>query len=184
MVGTVLVVFLQRWRKICTVLQPMGNKGRYLKKCPKRCCPIRSKETRIKYMPLTLLTARNTLFCYYKIIWGPKVIRKWSCSLFRTRTNHTYHQNPNPSREAVPLQGKTENKNISRHLFFHEFSIACCNKCIVQELGSPAVLPKPWELTSTTCPVKTGTEHLDTTARMGASTKGKQRGMSLMCIRP
>jgi hypothetical protein len=32
--------------------------------------------------------------------------------------------------------------------------------------------------------VKTGTEHLDTTARMGASTKGKQRGMSLMCIRP
>ncbi len=31
-VGAVLVVFLQRWRKICTILQPMGIKGRYLKK--------------------------------------------------------------------------------------------------------------------------------------------------------
>jgi hypothetical protein len=28
-VGVVLVVFLRRWRKICTILQPMGSKGRY-----------------------------------------------------------------------------------------------------------------------------------------------------------
>jgi hypothetical protein len=28
-VGVVLVVFLQHWRKICTI-QPMGSKGRYL----------------------------------------------------------------------------------------------------------------------------------------------------------
>jgi hypothetical protein len=34
-VGAVLVVHLWRWRKIYTILQPMGNKGRYLKKCPK-----------------------------------------------------------------------------------------------------------------------------------------------------
>ncbi len=27
MVGAVLVVFLRRWRKICTILQPMGSKG-------------------------------------------------------------------------------------------------------------------------------------------------------------
>jgi hypothetical protein len=30
-VGAVLVVFLRRWRKICTILQKMGSKGRYLK---------------------------------------------------------------------------------------------------------------------------------------------------------
>ncbi len=28
-VGAVLVVFLWRWRKICTILKPMGSKGRY-----------------------------------------------------------------------------------------------------------------------------------------------------------
>ncbi len=32
-VGVVLVVFLRRRHKICIILQPMGNKGRYLKKC-------------------------------------------------------------------------------------------------------------------------------------------------------
>jgi hypothetical protein len=31
-VGAVLVFFLQLWRKICTIPQPMGSKGRYLKK--------------------------------------------------------------------------------------------------------------------------------------------------------
>ncbi len=30
-VGAVLVVFLRRWRKICTILQPTGSKDRYLK---------------------------------------------------------------------------------------------------------------------------------------------------------
>jgi hypothetical protein len=34
MVGAVLVVLLWLWRKICTILQPMGCNGRYLKKCP------------------------------------------------------------------------------------------------------------------------------------------------------
>ncbi len=66
-VGAVLVVFLRR--KICTILQPMGSKGRYLKKSTKPCWPIRSKETWTKYTPTALLsksklawTARNTLF--------------------------------------------------------------------------------------------------------------------------
>jgi hypothetical protein len=36
-VGTVFVVFLLRWRKICTVRQPMGSKGQYLKKFSKPC---------------------------------------------------------------------------------------------------------------------------------------------------
>jgi hypothetical protein len=33
----VLVVFLRRWRKICTILQLMGSKRRYLKKSTKSC---------------------------------------------------------------------------------------------------------------------------------------------------
>jgi hypothetical protein len=36
-VGAVLVVFRRRWRKICTILQPMGSKVRYLKKSTKAC---------------------------------------------------------------------------------------------------------------------------------------------------
>jgi hypothetical protein len=36
-VGAVLVVFPRRWRKICTILQPMGSHGRYLKKSTKPC---------------------------------------------------------------------------------------------------------------------------------------------------
>ncbi len=66
------------WRKIYTILQPMGRKGRYLKKCPKLCCPIRCKETQTKRAPTTLLsqrklplTARNTVL-YYKIICAAK----------------------------------------------------------------------------------------------------------------
>ncbi len=54
-VGTVLVVILRQWRKIFTILQPMGSKGRYLKKCPEPCWPIRSKEAWMKYTLITLL---------------------------------------------------------------------------------------------------------------------------------
>ncbi len=36
-VGAVLVVFLRRWPKVGTILQPMGSKGRYLKKSAKPC---------------------------------------------------------------------------------------------------------------------------------------------------
>jgi hypothetical protein len=32
LVGAVIVIFQRRWRTICTVLRPMGRKGRYLKK--------------------------------------------------------------------------------------------------------------------------------------------------------
>ncbi len=68
-VGAVLFIFLRHWRKICMILQPMGSKGRYLKKCHKACWPTKSKETWTKYTTTTLLsqrklalTARNTLF--------------------------------------------------------------------------------------------------------------------------
>ncbi len=36
-VGAVLVVFFRRWRKICTIRQPMGSKGQPLMKSPKPC---------------------------------------------------------------------------------------------------------------------------------------------------
>ncbi len=36
-VGAVLVAFLRRWHTVCTILQPMGSKGRDLKKCPTPC---------------------------------------------------------------------------------------------------------------------------------------------------
>ncbi len=48
-------VFLRCWHKICSICQPMGSKGRYLKKSTKSCWPIRGKETWVKYTPLTLL---------------------------------------------------------------------------------------------------------------------------------
>ena len=58
-VCTVLVVFFRRWRKLCTILQPLGSQVRYLKKCPKSGWPIRIKETWTYYMPLTLLSQRK-----------------------------------------------------------------------------------------------------------------------------
>ncbi len=64
-VGAVLIVFLRRWGK--TVLQAMVSKGWYLKKCPKPCWPIRSKESWTKYTRLTLLSHIN-----YKNVGAPK----------------------------------------------------------------------------------------------------------------
>ncbi len=44
-VDAVVVVFLLRWHKICPILQPMGSKGRCLKKCPKPCWPIKARKS-------------------------------------------------------------------------------------------------------------------------------------------
>jgi hypothetical protein len=82
LVGAVLVVVLRRWRKICTILQPMGNKGQYLKKCPKKTLLTTKKQGNLGflYTPLTLLsqlrlalTTRKTFFAL-KIIGAPKQI--------------------------------------------------------------------------------------------------------------
>ncbi len=109
MVGAVFAIFLRRWLTIYTVLQPMWSKCRYLKKCPKPCWPIRSKDTWTKYTPLTLISqcrlaliVRNTLLAF-KIIGTPKKFKIWPHTLLRPRTNHTWHQKPIPSRETVPL---------------------------------------------------------------------------------
>jgi hypothetical protein len=40
----------------------------------------------------------------YKIIGAPKKLKKWPRPLFRPKTNHAYHQKPNPSHETVPLK--------------------------------------------------------------------------------
>jgi len=60
-------------------------------------------------MPLILsclrklaLTARIHLFLY-KIIGASKTSKKRPRPLFRAKTNHTWHQQPNPSRETAPL---------------------------------------------------------------------------------
>jgi hypothetical protein len=36
-VGAVFVIVFRRWRTNCTVFQPVGSTGRYLKKSPKPC---------------------------------------------------------------------------------------------------------------------------------------------------
>ncbi len=66
-VGAALVVFLRRWRKISNLHNPPanGSKGRYQKKCPKPCWPIRSKENWTKEVHAAdiitpMLTARHT----------------------------------------------------------------------------------------------------------------------------
>ncbi len=94
--GAVFFIFLQRLCKKCTILQPMGRKGRYLKKFPKPCLPIIIEETWTKYTPLKLLSQRKLVLiakihCLrYKIIGATKKLTK--C-----------HQRPNQSRETVPL---------------------------------------------------------------------------------
>jgi hypothetical protein len=60
----------RHWRTICTVLQPMGSKCRYLKKCLRPYWPIWSRKTWTKYTPLTLLSQQRKLkwntFCVIK----------------------------------------------------------------------------------------------------------------------
>ncbi len=65
-VGANNVVFLRRWCKICTILQPMGSKVRSLRNGPNLADQL---KTWTMYMPVTLLsqrklalTAINTLF--------------------------------------------------------------------------------------------------------------------------
>ncbi len=42
-------------------------------------------------------------FLRYKIIGAPKKFKNWPRPLFGSKTNHTCHQKPTPSRETVPL---------------------------------------------------------------------------------
>jgi hypothetical protein len=100
-VVAVLVIFLRRWRKICTIFLPMGSKSRYLKKCPKPCWHaryiIKSKQIRIN--------REKYIFCVLKSLKHLKKFKKWPRPLFRPRTDHACHQTPNPSRETIPLKG-------------------------------------------------------------------------------
>ncbi len=119
-VSAVLVVFFRHWCKICTILQPMGNKGRYLKKCPKPWWPIRSEERWTQYTPTTLLsqrklalTARNKLL-HCKVIWAAKKFKNWTSFLIRPRSDLACHQKPNPCCEIVPLCYKLKVSLLAR----------------------------------------------------------------------
>ncbi len=111
-VGAVLVVFLRRWRKICTILlQPIGKQGPIPEDIFQICWPIRNKETWIKYTPLTLLSHKPTqtrinrekyTFCVMKSLEHLK--KNWPRPLFGPRTDHACPQKPNPSRETVPVK--------------------------------------------------------------------------------
>ncbi len=50
---------------------------------------------------------KNT-FCIIKALKQLKILKtgQWSRPLFRPRTDHAYHQKPNPSRETFPLIGR------------------------------------------------------------------------------
>ncbi len=60
----------------------------------------KSKQLTLLSQRKLALTARNT-FCVKKI-------KKWPRPLFMPKTNHTCHQNPNPSRKTVPLNIRTD----------------------------------------------------------------------------
>ncbi len=108
-IGAVFVIFLWRWRTIYTVLQQMGSKDRYLKKCPKHRWPIRIKETCTKYTPLTLLsqrklalTARIHFLAY--TVKSLKQLKNLKNGLVHCLgLELTIHVIKNPSRETVPL---------------------------------------------------------------------------------
>ncbi len=70
-VGAVFVIFLRRWRSICTVLQPMGSKGRYLEEMSQtlwtnkkqgKLDEVHAANITVVSQRILALTARNTLF--------------------------------------------------------------------------------------------------------------------------
>ncbi len=100
-VGAVLVVFLQRWRIICTIPKPIGSKGRYLTKCPKPCRPIRSKEkgnldlehaANLIKPTQTRINRQKYTFCVIKSLEHLKNVQNCPRPLFRPGTDHTCHQ--------------------------------------------------------------------------------------------
>jgi hypothetical protein len=97
LVGAVFFIFLQRWCKKCTILQPMGSEGRYLNKFPKPSSPIRIEETWTKGTPITFLSQLKFVFIAkinflrYKTIGATKKFTK-------------FPQKPNQSRETAPLK--------------------------------------------------------------------------------
>jgi hypothetical protein len=68
----------------------------------------RPKNTWILWIRIRIWIRNTDLqlaFTYDKISGAPKQFKKWPRPLFRprTRTNHTCHQKPHPSRETIPL---------------------------------------------------------------------------------
>ncbi len=110
LVGAGLIIFLWRWRKICTILHPMGSKGPIPEEIYQTIL-TNKKETWIKYTLLavpvrptqTRINREKFTLFRYKIIGAPKKFKNWPRPSFRSRTDHARSQKPNPSRETVPL---------------------------------------------------------------------------------
>ncbi len=80
-VGAVLVVFLLRWRKIYTILQPMSSKGWNLKKCLKPCWLVKSSNTsNINKTMETCINRKKYTFCVIKSVGHLKKLKKLAAS--------------------------------------------------------------------------------------------------------
>jgi hypothetical protein len=91
---------------------PLAISGNYKKK----------QLTLLSQLKLTL-TARNTL-CVIKSL---KHLKKLPRPLFRPKTNHSCHQKPNPSRDAILLRDKGERTiqafSVYQHFLSHPFQL-------------------------------------------------------------
>jgi hypothetical protein len=56
----------------------------------------------------TRINREKYTFCVYKTIEAPKKFKNWLRPLFMPRTDYACHQQPNPSRETVPLNNNSE----------------------------------------------------------------------------
>ncbi len=101
-VGGVLVVFLRCWRKICTILQPMGSNGQDLKKSTKTCSPIRSTETWIKYTPLISKPTQTRINRDKKSLEHLRTLKTGRVPYLGLELTLKAQQ-PNPTRETVPF---------------------------------------------------------------------------------
>ncbi len=54
-----------------------------------------------------------------KIIGATKKFKNWPSSLFRPRTDHAWHQKPNPSLETAPSSFLSVDKNVPEALIMN-----------------------------------------------------------------
>jgi hypothetical protein len=99
--GTVLVVYLWRWRKICTILKPIRKQG----PIPEEMSQTPLTTANIIKPTQTRINLEECTFCIIKSLEHQKNVKNWLRPLFRPRTDHVCHQKLNPSRETVLLTG-------------------------------------------------------------------------------
>ncbi len=92
--GPTFVISLCRWHTVCKIIQPIGIKGWWLKKCPKPCWPKRSKE-KCAYIRGTQLT----------LSIQPTVIKHWTQKIFEFFINRKKYFDLKPE-EPLKNQNK------------------------------------------------------------------------------